>query len=404
MSNLIRQEHHRLIHTHVIGWVVAVTALLAVIALTLFCARETLEDLKLQAAWPAYHHILENLHLPASWWRWVLGDISEVAFYKHEFASIGLIAGAGLAYWAGQNGKAWGGFPICYGTGLWPWLFLSSLMGLLLSNLLWGWTLFAREWQPTFVAFVSLPAAMVLLFGGGWKVAMTGAVMGAVLVTPAALVIVDYLCKPLALPMVVGNVLGMASASVVAFLLCRRWPQLVTVSQPTLPVRKPVQPVEQSQHGALWTVRRILADFSEAPFFGNELASLGLLLGAGLAFAVNPESPAYGSGLLPELITAQLLAASIGVLVWRKQWITRGWYPTYIPLVSVVPAAVLIHGAGIGVMLVSAVLGALIAPPLATAMAARLPQDVHPYVANVLSMAISTLLIVPVAGMVAGLG
>lgn len=401
MSNLIRQDR-RLIHTHVISWVFPVIALLTVVALTLICARGTAAALKLHAAWPAYHTILQNLHLPASWWRWGLGDISEAVFYKHEFASIGLIAGAVLAYWAEQNGKAWGGFPICYGTGLWPWLFLSSLMGLLLSNLLWGWTLSAQKWQPTFVAFVSLPGAMVLMFGRGWKVAITGAVMGAVLVAPAALLIVNFLCRPLALPLVVGNALGMASASVIAFLLCRRWPQLVKASQPTLPVSKPIQPVAQFHHGVLWTLRRILADFSEAPFFGNELASLGLLLGAGLAFALNPESPAYGSRLLPALIAAQLLSASIGVLVWRKQWIARGWYPTYIPLVSVVPAAVLIHGAGIGVMLVSAALGALIAPPLATAMAARLPEDVHPFVANVLSMAISTLLIVPVAGVVGG--
>jgi hypothetical protein len=213
MSNLIRQEHARLVHKQVIGWLFAAIALLAVIIITLICALGTLEALQVQAAWPAYNHIQENLHLAASWWRWVLGDISEVAFYKHELASIGLIAGAGLAYWAGQNGKAWGGFPICYGTGLWPWLFLSSFMGLLLSNLLWGWTLSGQQWQPTFVAFVSLPAAMVLLFGRGWKVAVTGAVMGALLVTPAALLIVNYLCRPLALPMVVGNVLGMASAS-----------------------------------------------------------------------------------------------------------------------------------------------------------------------------------------------
>lgn len=101
----------------------------------------------------------------------MVGDISEFAFYKHEFASIGLLAGAALAYFGSRNGKAWAGFPICYGTGLWPWLIISSLLGLLLSNLLWGWMLSAQAWQPTFVAFVSLPAARCCCSAeaGGWR-------------------------------------------------------------------------------------------------------------------------------------------------------------------------------------------------------------------------------------------
>ena len=88
----------------------------------------------------------------------------------------------------------------------------------------------------------------------------------------------------------------------------------------------------------------------------------------------------------------------LGVIIWRSQWQKLGWYPTYVPLVSVVPAAVLTYGASATVMIASAVLGALVAPPLANAIARRLPQYMHPYIGNVLSMAISTLLIVPVIG------
>lgn len=88
----------------------------------------------------------------------------------------------------------------------------------------------------------------------------------------------------------------------------------------------------------------------------------------------------------------------LGVIIWRSQWQKLGWYPTYVPLVSVVPAAVLTYGGSATVMIASAVLGALVAPPLAHAIARRLPQYMHPYIGNVLSMAISTLLIVPVIG------
>ncbi|MBZ9780654.1 hypothetical protein K9857_03700 [Pseudomonas sp. REP124] len=350
--------------------------------------------------WPGYGEMVSALPDPLAWLRWVLGDISEVAFYKHEFASIGLLAGAYLAYYASRTGKSWQGFAISYGTGLWPWLVTSSLLGLLLSNLLWGWTVSAGDWQPTFVAFVSLPAAMVLMFGGGWKVTINAAIMGALLVTPMCLLIVNYVCNPLALPAVIGNVAGMAIASVVAFLICRYWPSLVRTTRPEKPAATPAP--KTPGYGVIWTLRRVLADFSEAPFFGNEWASLGLLLGAVLAYSLNPLSPAYGSGLLLHIIAAQALTSAIGVLFWRHQWMAHGWYPTYIPLVSVVPASILTHGASWGVMVTSAWLGALLAPPLAHAIAKRLPADMHTYIANVLSMAISTLLIVPLIGFMFG--
>lgn len=356
--------------------------------------------LAIDTLWPSYGDMMTNLHHPAAWWRWVLGDISEVAFYKHEFASIGLLAGAGLDWWANRTGKRWQGFAICYGTGLWPWVVTSSLLGLGLGNLLWGWTLSADSWQPTFVAFVSLPAATVLLFGRGWRVALTGAVLGAMLVTPICLLIVKYVCTPLALPVVIGNVTGMAAGSVLGFLLCKHFPALVVPASP-LPTTAPAT-TSTPDYGVRWTLRRVLADFSEAPFFGNEWASLGLVLGALLALMLNPASPFYGSGWLLQLLAAQTLASALGVLVWRRQWIARGWYPTYIPVVSVAPAAILVHGGSLTVIVLSASLGALLAPPLAVAISQRLPAYMHGYIGNVLSMAISTLLILSLIGLVIG--
>lgn len=346
-------------------------------------------------SWPGYTEMITSLPHPVAWLRWIVGDISEVAFYKHELASLGLLGGAYLAWWASKHGKAWQGFSISYGTGLWPWLVTSSLLGLMLSNLLWGWSVTAQTWQPTFAAFVSLPAAMVLMFGGGWKVAVNGAVFGALLVTPLCLLIVNFVCVPLGLPVVIGNVVGMALGSVIAFVLCRRVPSLV--SSDYIALAKPA-PAPPPTYGIAWSLRRVLADFSEAPFFGNELASLGLLAGVLVAYALNPISPAYGSGLVLPLIAAQALTSALGVAIWRKQWKKRGWYPTYVPLVSVVPAAVLTHGGSWTVIGSSALLGALIAPPLACAIAGRLPAHFHPYIGNVTSMALSTLMIVPLVG------
>lgn len=348
--------------------------------------------------WLDYGQLTATLEQPLSRLRWIAGDISEVVFYKHELPALGLLIGACLAHWAGLRGYRWQGFAICYGSGLWPWVFVSSLFGLLLSHLLWGWTLTAGIWQPTFVAFVSLPAAMVLLYGGGWQVAISGAVLGAVLVTPASLLMVNYICYPLGLPAVVGNVSGMAVASILAFILCKRFPSLVRSVHFSAPRAQARQP----DYGILWVMRRVLADFTEAPFFGNELASLGLLLGVGAAYVLAPGAPVYGSMLLIPIIAGQALASLIGVLFWRGQWRVRGWYPTYIPIVSIVPAAVLVYGGSWQVVVASSVLGALTTLPLAVAITQRLPAYVHGYVGNVASMAIGVLTIVPIVGFIAG--
>ncbi|WP_323164287.1 hypothetical protein [Pseudomonas atacamensis] len=379
----------------IIGLILGATALIAWLSLThhsLWSAR-----------WPDYGHMVSSFPDAAAWLRWVLGDISEVAFYKHEFASIGLLAGAYLGYWANRTGKAWQGFTICYGSGLWPWLVTSSLLGLVLSNLLWGWTVTATSWQPTFAAFVSLPAAMVLMFGAGWKVAINGAIMGALCVTPLCLLMVNYVCNPLGLPVVIGNVSGMAIASIGAFVLCRYVPSLVRPAQ-LEPAAEEVSVTVSGKapdYGVVWSMRRVLADFSEAPFFGNEWASLGLIVGALLAFTLNPMSPVYGTGLLPQLLAGQALTSALGVVIWRRQWMERGWYPTYVPLVSVVPAAILTFGGAWQVIISSALLGALIAPPVACALAQRLPGFMHGFIGNVLSMALSTLLILPIVGWLA---
>ncbi|MFS0828196.1 hypothetical protein [Pseudomonas phoenicis] len=359
----------------------------------LFVALSTLLLASLVAGqWPDYATLSSTLDQPLSRLRWILGDISEVAFYKHELPALGLLLGACLGHWANARGYRWQGFAICYGTGLWPWVFVSSLLGLLFSHVLWGWTLNGGTWQPTFVAFVSLPAAMVLMFGGGWRVALNGALLGALLVTPASLLLVNYLCYPLGLPVVIGNVLGMAVASVLAFVLCKRCPVLVSGGLRPEPVTVAAPP---PRYGIGWTLRRVLADFSEAPFFGNELASLGLLLGAFLAWWLTPAAPAYGSQLIVQIIAGQALASLTGVLLWRRQWQARGWYPTYIPIVSLVPAAVLTVGGHWQVVVGSALLGAVFAPPLAVAISQRLPSYMHGYIGNVLSMALTTLALVP---------
>jgi len=70
--------------------------------------------------WPDYAQLTATLDHPLSRLRWIVGDISEVAFYKHELPALGLLLGACLAHWAGLRGYRWQGFAICCGRGCSP--------------------------------------------------------------------------------------------------------------------------------------------------------------------------------------------------------------------------------------------------------------------------------------------
>ena len=334
-----------------------------------------------------------------TWLRWGLGDVSEAQFYKSELASLGLFVGAGIAYYFSKMRSKWQGFQLSYGTGLFPWILLSSSLSLILSNIIWGWTLIeSNSWQPTFVTFVSLPAATVLMYGRGFKIAIIGAVAGALFVTPSSLIIVNYVCVPLNLPSIIGNVLGMAIGSLIAFILFKKFNLSCLVKQ-----TKKQEPIEEEKEieekeiepkatHSFWVVRRALADFSESQFIANEWAGLGLIIGALLAIYLNPLSISYGSGLIGNILISQMLAALTAVILWKSKWEKYGWYPTYIPISSVAPVSVLVFGGSLSSIILGAFIGACVAPPLAAFISKKLPKYQHPYIGNVVSMAITSLL------------
>ncbi|GGJ34117.1 hypothetical protein [Paenarthrobacter histidinolovorans] len=331
--------------------------------------------------------------------RWFLGDMTEPLFYKAELAALGLLAGTAFAWRVARGGKAWAG-SLAYGSGLWPWVLASASLSLLLSNLAFGWLL-DDGWQPTFAPFVCAAPAMVLLYGAGWRTCVTGAVLGAATVTPLALLFIPTVSVPLGLPPVVGSVLAMAVGSGITFSIARHLPWLVLrkPNPPTAP-HHPASGVGQGvRQDAYRAARRVLKDFSETHFLANETASLGVILGVSLAFVVNPGLPSYGSGLLPHILFAQALTSAVGVVLWQRWYREDGWAATYASVVSVAPAAVLASGGSWTGIIGGAVMGAVLAPPLARAISGCLPSGYHPVIGNTAAMALSTAVALPVLGL-----
>ncbi|YCH06957.1 hypothetical protein ACTAQJ_17930 [Arthrobacter sp. alpha11c] len=330
--------------------------------------------------------------------RWFLGDMTEPLFYKSELAACGLLTGALLAWFAGRRGKNWAGQLTC-GTSLWPWVLASASFSLLLSNVVFG-RMLDDGWQPTFVPFVCVAPAMVLMYGPGWRTCVTGAVLGAFTITPCALLLIPTVTVPLGLPPVVASVLAMSLGSVLAFLIARKLPWLVLRK----PARRlqPIQPpsgLNPVLKDAIWAARRVLSDFTETQFFANELASAGMILGVATAFLLNPALPAYGSNLVPHILFAQALTSAVGVVLWRGWFSNGGRAATYASLVSVAPAAVLAYDGSWWSIIGGALLGAVLAPPVARAVSARLPEGFHPVIGNTAAMAISTAVTLPILGL-----
>ncbi len=332
---------------------------------------------------------------------WLIGDTTEPTFYASLLGGFGLLAFALLAHLLYQAGSGWRGIPISYGTGLWPWIFVASLIGLGLSVVLFG-GLLSGGWVPTFVPFVSVPAAVVFVYGAGWKNALTGDILGALVTFPIAYLIIQYVLTPLGLPGVIGAVTGMWLGAIIVFEICRYLPWMSLEGAPpegdhipetrrgaNLP--EPPPPVDPNRRG--WFGRRVLADFSEAQFYGNEWASAGLLLGTLLSWVLNPLHPALGTGLLPAVILSQVLTSAVGVFLYYERWRDLQWYPTFVPLVSVAPAMALAFGGTMQSILLGAVLGAIVAPPVAQFVIDRLPDHWHLFIGNTFSMALSSLVV-----------
>src|SRR5699024_11661890 len=91
-----------------------------------------------------------------------------------------------------------------------------------------------------------------------------------------------------------------------------------------------------------WIIRRTLADFTDPLFYGNEIATIFLILGAMIDWFINSKHGFLGSQIFPAILFSQLLCGGLAVYLYGKKHLENGWYPTFIPLVSIAPFCVII--------------------------------------------------------------
>ncbi|MDR1321152.1 MAG: hypothetical protein LBK56_06960 [Gracilibacteraceae bacterium] len=302
---------------------------------------------------------------------WLIGDITEPQYYKSVIGGVLTMVFALTAWLLQRAGNKLGGNVMCGSVKTWPWLVFASFLALFISVYLYGDNLDKGAWIPTFVPFVSIPGAVVLVYGPSLKNALTGGIIGGLVTFPISYWTIEWLWKPLELHVVLGNVAGMWIGGILVLELCRVLPWM-KLPPPAAPVGVD-EKAFLNKAGVFWFVRRTLADFTESHYYANELASIGMIAGTLLSWALNPAHPGYGSGLFPAILCSQFLTAATGIFLFANEYKTQGWFPTFTPIVSVAPAIVLTFGGTMQSILFGALIGALFTPVVAALINRSIP-------------------------------
>ncbi len=355
---------------------------------------------------------------PLGWIAWIIGDMTEANFYKSYLGGAGLIIGGFIAHYLYKKKSAYQGTAICYGSGLWPWIFAASLTSLLLSNLVYGWNIADSGWFPTFVVFVSVPAGTILVYGKGIKNLLTGAIAAVIIVVPLSRLVMVYFCTPLGLPSVAGSVFGMWAGGIVAFETFRLLPWMkLPVTDKEDSISETGQKTEaddsineiEEKHKkpSAFFIKRIIADFSEPCFAGNEIVGACLLIGTVISWLLCPDLPVYGSGTFPAVLLSQLLTGAVAMIVYWDDWMKNAWFPTFPSMVSVAPGVAWLYGGNLVTVIIAAVLGGILCPAITNFVLKKLPAHWSSVVATTFSMSVCTVVvgmfIICIKGIIPGL-
>ncbi|MBU5436906.1 hypothetical protein KQI42_02730 [Tissierella sp. MSJ-40] len=358
-----------------------------------------LNSIKVTSNWLDYNTIVSNAGNNTFYkFIWYIMNFTEPQFYAGVFASIGIVLGGFIAWRLDVKDSSLAGFNVSYGSNLWPWVLASQLLSLFIAIFVLNYTKFFNggeyTWLPTFVMVVGAPPAIMLLYGPNIKALLTGSILGGIIGFPVAFWITNNIIPVLEVPGVVSNVFTMALTGIIICGICKALPWMKKMPSKAINRKaKSEEDIMKEMGKPSWFVRRVFADFSEAQFYGNEIAGLFVIIGAIIDWFLNIGHGAYGSGTIPAIILSQIIGSAVGVFLYFDKYVEKGWYGTYVPVVSVGPACVLMFGGSIGVAATAGILGGIIGAPLAEYFCDKLPEGYHPTIGNVTSMGVTTIVV-----------
>lgn len=359
-------------------------------------------NIKTVTSWLPYNEIVEGVMENKLLYKivWIIKDFSEGQFYGGLFAGIGLILGAIIAWQLDIKNSSYAGIRISYGLNIWPWVFASQILTMLISVFILQHLTFLDNdrftWLPTFLFLVGAPQAVMCTYGPSKRALFTGSILGALLTFPIANWIAIYIMEPLDMPNIVSNYFALASAGTLVMQTCSLlpWMEKKELKLTNQPSSLDEDEIQDRLTRPDWIIRRTLADFTDPLLYGNEIATSFLILGAMIDWFINSKHGFLGSQIFPAVLFSQLLSGGVAVYLYGRKHLEDGWYPTYIPVVSIAPFCVINFGPKLSVILFSSILGGIIGPPFAGLLNRNLPDHLHGYIPNVLAMGITTIFII----------
>ncbi len=343
---------------------------------------------------------------------WLFGDWGDPAYQKTALGGVAIISGAIIASFLDKKKKTT--FGICYGSGLFWRVLAAQILAAFISNFLYQ-NLFKTQdiaFVPTFIPIVSITPGLVLIYGGEWHKVITAGVFGGLIGCPFAYFMFKNFVEPWGLIGAVAWVTPMIVGGLLSFEACRYLPWMAKqdsdiknpekAAEAAPPAPAPAEPPKMNNG---WFIKRVFADFSEANFYGSEIAGLFFIIGGIISIYLNPLNPAYGDGnTYLVFLSSQILASSIGVFIYWHRYFELGWYPTFVPVVTMGPTFVIMYGAGLHVVITGALAGGLFMPPFANWIARSLPPHQHGYIGSVASMFVCCIVMISIFNYVPGFG
>ncbi len=343
---------------------------------------------------------------------WLVSDWGDAAFQKTALGGFLMVFGGFIAYFIGKKRTFWkegmpltGTMSVSYRTGLFPRVVAAQIIAAFISNFLYArmFNLPDIGFVPTFVPIVSIAPSVVLVYGGEPRKVITAGVLAGIICTPFAHVLNMAFVFPHALSGVIGFVGSMTIGGAMIFEVCKYLPWMQKNDPPASKDDPPPPKLTKEISSTSFFIRKVLSDFTDANFYGNEIAGGLFIIGGIVIFFINPANPAYGTNYLL-ILSSQFLTAAIGVYLWWHRIHELVFYPTYVPVVTVAPVMLLTYGFHIHVLIAGSLLGAVIGPPMGSLIGRNVPEGWHPYLGFTASMLITTLIVQATLLFVPGFG
>lgn len=323
---------------------------------------------------------------------WFFINFSEPVFIAGAVSGFLFLTGGFIAWRLAIKGSKRSGIPISGGnSNIWPWVATSQILSLLTTMYVFNYMgLFDIEgvtWVPTFIVIVSTPGAILLTYGPTIPNLLTAAILPAAFSTPIAYWITNTVLPLFKLPGGLGNILSMTIVAFSVMAVCEVLPWIEKKSVKPIPSNGVVEDVYSTK----WFLRRILADFTEPHFFGNEIAGLGLLIGGLIDYIINSQHGLGGGVALwwPVIILTQFISGGVGIFLYAQRYENGGFTSTFIPIAATAPFVLLSFEPSFGIAVFVGIAAGIICAPLEATLGKLLP-NITPVVSNTLAMVIST--------------